>query len=106
MNQQEKEELEEALLKKEKSFIEKIGGGTVVTLIVLTISLISTISVGLDKIDTLQKEVVDLKADKETTGKLLIEVQTEIKAVNSSIGDLKEQNKETYRLLLDFSKRQ
>lgn len=53
------------------------------------------------KISELQVKVSSLEANTRS----LIVVQTQLVEMSKSIDDLKAQNKETYRLLLDISKR-
>ena len=94
-------EEEKAFLEKEKSIIEKVGGGTIVTLILLAISLISTFALSQYKIGELQSEVEKLNAG----SKSVIVLEQQLKDISKSVDELKDQNKETYRLLLDISQR-
>lgn len=107
------QEEEDKLLKREKSFVDRIGWSALLTLIAMSVAIISSFAVSQYRqneqekiISNQQIQINDLKKDKENDGRALTVVETEIKALNASIGELKDQNKETYRLLLDMSKRQ
>jgi septal ring factor EnvC (AmiA/AmiB activator) len=103
---------EEELLKREKTFIDRIGWSTVLTILAMGISIATTFAVAQYKINELQiisgdfqKQLNELKKEKASDSKSLTVVETEIKTLNASISELKDQNKETYRLLLDMSRR-
>lgn len=106
------EEEEKKFLAQEKSFIDRIGWSAFLTIIGMAISIATTFGIAQYRIGEQQTSLTDqqrqlneLKKDNQTDGKSITAVETEIKALNASIGELKDQNKETYRLLLDMSRR-
>lgn len=92
---------EAELLAREKSFVDKIGSGTVLTLAVLTISLISTFAVCQYKIGELESKVAVLSEDSKSYSALV----QEVKDIKISLEDVKNQNRVTYSVLLDLSHR-
>jgi len=103
---------DQQLTEHEKSFIDRMGWSAFITSLVLLVGMISSFSVSQYRISEQDKilsgqavEITNMKREKETDGRSMVALQTEIKALNQSIGELKDQNKETYRLLLDISKR-
>lgn len=105
MTEEEKLEMEEHLLKREKGFVDKIGYTGIVTLLTLATGIITSFSVGQYRINQQEAVITELKSAKETDGKTLSAMAEQIKSLNGSINELKDQNKETYRLLLDISQR-
>lgn len=94
-------EEEKAFLEKEKGLIERVGLGNLITLVLLVVSVISSFVLSQYKIGELQSRVDELNAG--TKNVVILEQQ--LKDISKSVDELKDQNKETYRLLLDISKR-
>lgn len=64
------------------------------------ISIGVTFGISQYRITELEKKVITLEADREN----VVVLKTQMAAIQSSIDELKQTNKDTYRLLLDMSK--
>lgn len=103
MTKQEEEFIQQELAK-EKSFIGKLGAGNIITLV--TMIIMGAVSYGAAKyqINDMSKQIEVLQTEKNEANKNLAAINQRMSDFQNSLNEVKEQNRQTYQLLFDFSR--